>query len=323
MNTVSLSAFGYEAEILPRRGANLIRFAKPALRAEALRTPESEDSFVRDNPYLWGVPILFPPNRISGAAFTFEGRRYVFPMNEPKIGNFLHGAIHETPMEVLRAEKDRALFRFRADAEKPYLTFPHAFTMHVYFALKADGLIQQVRIRNDSSRNMPVALGFHTTFRIPFVRGGKAEDVRLRLTAGKEILRDMDTFLPTGEIRNDYPQRDELLGGGFIPCRNTVSRHFEMTHPAEMVLTDLASGVRVTYLPGREYRYWMVFNGGAKDFLCVEPQTWVNNCPNAPFPREETGFRVLGPGQEAVFETALRIEGAENSASLRSVKREE
>lgn len=85
---LTLLAYGYEAEICPERGANLLRLACPELKTDALRTPLSIENMVQDNPYLWGIPILFPPNRISGASFTFQNRVYRWPMNEPDTGCF-------------------------------------------------------------------------------------------------------------------------------------------------------------------------------------------------------------------------------------------
>ena len=81
-----------------------------------------------------------------------------------------------------------------------------------------------------------------------------------------------------------------------------------MTAPRRMELTDLATNARVVYLPDAHYRYWMVYNGGSKDFLCVEPQTWISNCPNAPFPPSETGFAFIPPRRTETFVTRMRLD---------------
>ena len=119
MPNIHLSAFGYEAEICPERGANLVSLTKPELKMRSLRTPDSLDDFTNFNPYLWGVPVLLPPNRISGAKFEFEGREYVFPMNEPAIGNFIHGMLHETALPCTEQAFDHAEFIFRATKDQP------------------------------------------------------------------------------------------------------------------------------------------------------------------------------------------------------------
>ena len=43
LHTVHLSAHGYEADILPERGANLAALTRPALGLSSVRTPASLD----------------------------------------------------------------------------------------------------------------------------------------------------------------------------------------------------------------------------------------------------------------------------------------
>ena len=307
MPNIHLSAFGYEAEICPERGANLVSLTKPELKMRSLRTPDSLDDFTNFNPYLWGVPVLLPPNRISGAKFEFEGREYVFPMNEPAIGNFIHGMLHETALPCTEQAFDHAEFIFRATKDQPYMTFPHAFTLRIRFELHGDGMHQRISVTNDSDLNMPFALGFHTTFALPFVEGGKSEDVRLKLGVGEEIERNMDTFLPTGRVIEDSPMRQQMLHGSFQPTKQFISRHFAMEESREMRLMDLEHGVQLIYRALPPYAYWMVYNGGSREFLCVEPQTWVNNCPNAPFDRDKTGFAFIRPGETKTYETIFTL----------------
>jgi aldose 1-epimerase len=303
---VHLSAWGYQAEILPERGANLISLTRPELGLRSVRTPCSLEDF-SVNPFLWGVPILLPPNRISGGQFSFEGRNYHFPINEPELGNFLHGELHETTFSCIQHNHDHAIFLFRALPEAPYMTFPHAFTILVAFSLEIDGMHQCISITNNSELNMPFAIGCHTTFALPFKEGGKAEDVRLFLGVSDEIVRDMDSYLPTGQVITDSSMQQEMLRGTFYPCKHTLSRHFVMDSNREMRLIDPIYNVQLVYRALPPYAYWMVYNGGSSDFLCVEPQTWMNNCPNAPFDREKTGFSWLAPGETRNCETIISL----------------
>ena len=71
---------------------------------------------------------------------------------------------------------------------------------------------------------------------------------------------------------------------------------------------DTATGARVLYQLGEGYRYWMLFKGGRDDLLCVEPQSWLINCPNAPFPREQTGFDYLQPDEARDYTATFRLE---------------
>lgn len=305
---VTLSSWGYEADICPSRGANLTRLTRPDLGIDALRTPVSQADFEKRNCFLWGIPILFPPNRISNARFCFEGRTYRWPVNEPATGHFLHGAIHQTPFTLLSHTPEQACLLYRATREEPYGSFPHSFSMKVTYTLATDGLHQTITIRNESQDNMPVALGFHTTFRLPFDLAGTKECIALQLSVGREVVRDMDTYLPTGELLEDYDLRKALLYGSFHPAEHAVSRHFEMIKPRRMLLIDHSTGARITYMSSASYRYWMLYGGGGSEYLCVEPQTWINNCPNAPFDRMKTGFAWLSPGEQREDYTIIRLD---------------
>ena len=50
LHTVHLSAHGYEADILPERGANLAALTRPSLGLSSVRTPASLESFTTENP---------------------------------------------------------------------------------------------------------------------------------------------------------------------------------------------------------------------------------------------------------------------------------
>ena len=124
--TVKLQAADYTAVINPRRGANCISLQNLKYNAVILREPDK--SGIPDNPYLYGMPLLFPPNRISNAEFEFENRIYKFPVNEPNTGCFLHGTIHETDFSVLDVSTTSIKLYYEATKEKPYLSFPHEFS---------------------------------------------------------------------------------------------------------------------------------------------------------------------------------------------------
>ena len=91
----------YEAKIQPSRGANCLSFKHLPSRICALRTYNPDEVTELDNPFLYGTPLLFPPNRIKGGKFTYDGREYSLPVNEEATGCFLHGTLHETQSEVL------------------------------------------------------------------------------------------------------------------------------------------------------------------------------------------------------------------------------
>lgn len=86
-----------QAEVLPAYGMNLIRLARSG--SELLRTPEGETQLRRE-PQVYGMPLLLPPNRTAGGAFTFQGTTYHLPINEPVYGNHIHGSLARMPFRV-------------------------------------------------------------------------------------------------------------------------------------------------------------------------------------------------------------------------------
>ena len=301
---LELHAHGYTAVILPERGGSCVDLAKGDVHA--LRTPKSMTDY-EGNPFLYGTPLLFFPNRISGGSFDFEGRRYVLPMNEPATGCFLHGTLHETPFAVEQKWVDYVRLVYRAQKENLYLTFPHVFTLTLEWTLGEDGLHQRVIFLNESPENMPVALAFHTTFRIPFVPDSSPENVQLMLDVSCEYGRDMRTCLPNGYCWEDFSGKREMAAGSYIPAHHTISRLFRMGGRRKMRLIDRTKGAEISYRAGETYGYWMVYNGGSKEFLCVEPQSWLSNCPNAPFDRTAHGFVSIVPGEAYSYETVMSI----------------
>lgn len=303
MNKITLQNCGYIAEILPDRGGNCIRAAYPQLKIEALRIAETENDF-EDGPFFRGTPFLFPPNRIEGGHFTFEGRDYNLPTNEVKLNNFLHGEMHKTPFEVTKQTESEVILEYKATKDAPYLTFPHEFTATLHYFIDKNGIHQKTTIRNDSDLNMPCAVGFHTTFNVRFMEGQILGDTLVKLSCGREIERTPE-YLPTGKYIENTPIQNNLNGDGFVLSNDGVSHLFEMTEPRQMVLTDKKSGHSVTYTASAEYLYWMFYQLPGSEFICAEPQTWVSNCPCAPFNREETGFRYLEPNSEMTVETII------------------
>lgn len=300
----------YTAKILPQRGANCISLTHKPSGADVLRTCAKYSDFVDDNPYLYGMPILFFPNRITGGRFTFEGREYTLPINEPSTGCAIHGVIHETPFALTEQSENSATFLYRATEKQPYLTFPHAFTFTVHYELGNDGLTQRVSVKNDSALDMPMGLAYHTTFRLPFLKNGKLENVRLTLPVGTEYERDMRDYSMTWNTIDDPAFRDAIGKGKICPAENVISRHFARPAGAKMKLTDLASGYSIVYRADDQYRFWMVWNGGNKDFMCVEPQTWMNNALNAPEKMGDAGVITVKPSETKVFTTHLSVEKA-------------
>lgn len=283
-------------------GANCMRLQYKPLQAEILRFPESYETFLKE-PLLYGMPPLFPPNRIRGGAFQYQGMAYQFPINESSAGCHVHGNLYAQPFEKTVVQQDRAILR-HAYREGEYIGFPHAFTFEIEYVLKENGIRQNVRIKNDSPRIMPCMLAFHTTFCIPFSYSPRADAVSVKVPIEKEFVRDQN-FLPTGQIKTDTAVMRLLNGEGFISEKQYLSAFYSSAGNTA-VLFDKQIGLRVEYQAvSEQYKYWMLWNGGRKDLFCIEPQTCMIDAFHHQEDGQAPGVFGIPPGKTAELCTEL------------------
>lgn len=289
------------AEVYPKRGANLIRLYDKIYQREILRAPEQLSDFETKNPYLYGMPLLFPPNRIEHAQFEFEGRCYKFPVNEEKTGCFVHGVMHETAFRVAKQTSDTIVLHYEATKENLYVGYPHKFILEVSYQLLENGVKQIVRILNQSDINMPIGLGFHTTFHT-----GDIGECRVKANVLKEFQRN-EKYLPTGEY-HDHTETICLFNSeSGYDTKNELSALFSLGDH-HTVLLELDNRIKIRYQLDEKYPYLMVFNTGSDgNYVCIEPQSWISNCPHFEN-REAYGFSYVKPQEEVSYSTSIFVE---------------
>ena len=315
MNIKTIQYGDYTAAINLSHGANCISLKNRRYGASILREPDYSKEL--DNPYLYGMPILFPVNRISGGEFTFEGRTYTFPVNEIQTGCHLHGELHKYEFELLEITDSKLVCVYCAEQEHPYLAFPHAFEIRMEYELSDMGLQQTVTVRNLSMENMPCFIGFHTTFNALFAGGCKPEKIKAQVELSEEYERNMANYLPTGKKLCFDDTTKALLKGNFCPFEKSISKHYRAALSGKMVLYDEEKDLSVVYENDEQLGFRLIYNGNADEYICLEPQTCLANCANAPFGREEAGFDFIEPGKEKQYVSRIYLtEGVKRGHSF-------
>lgn len=303
---VEIKYLDYSAKINLSRGGNCISIRNQKYRARLLREPDYSKEL--DNPYLYGMPILFPVNRISGGRFVFEGREYLFPINEPDTGCHLHGELHKTEFELVEQSESRVVCLYIADEQNSYLCFPHAFEIKLTYELREDGFYQTTEITNLSEKNMPVFIGFHTTFNVLFAENSRPENIKVLAEISEEYERNMTNYLPTG-VKPEFDETSLALNTGeFSPFMKAISRHYRCRKPGKMVIYDAGNDLSVVYENDEKYKFRLIYNGNADEYICLEPQNCMANCQNAPFSRKEAGFDYIEPGASKLYASRISIE---------------
>lgn len=308
MNIKQIQSGEYRAEIDTLHGANCISLRSIKYNIPILREFCEANGQKKDNPFLYGMPILFPVNRISNGRFVFEGRTYSFPINEAATGCHLHGSIHNLPFEVKEHSERHIKCTFNSEGKHPYPGFPHEFEIDITYTIGADGLKQTVEIKNLSDLNMPCMLGFHTTFDLSSFQ---RKNVKVKVGTIKEFGRDMSTYLPNGTVPSPDDITLNLNNGTFDPFSKPISRHYLSDKEGIMSISDTEHGICIVYENDTKYRFRLIYNGNADGYICLEPQTCMVNAPNEPYDMSETGFDCIKPHSSNIYSSHIYIKSTE------------
>jgi len=313
-SAIILQTSKYEAVVLPNVGANLIAFRDTELKYHFLREPKSNemDKF-RAFPVVYGIPVLFPPNRFEDGKIPWNGEVYQFPINEPDKGNHLHGFACNTPWEVVSFDADstasRVTLALKVTKEHPIHTyFPHSFTIKLSYHLSDEGLQQHVMIKNDGEKRMPCMIGFHTAINAPFAANSSMDQYKFKLTIGERWQLN-ERSLPTGAYQPLTSEEQKMKTGDLSPYFAPMDNHYT-AQPQDgrnrMELTDENNHIKLVYDVGTAFKHWMVWNSGnRKGFFCPEPQTILVNAPNTSLPAEQIGLAGLEKGE--LWEASSRL----------------
>lgn len=304
----------YEAAVVPAVGANLIAFRDTESGFRFLREPKADEmEAFKANPGVYGIPVLFPPNRYDNGQFTFQGRAYSFPVNEPATGNHLHGFFHTAAWTVedygtTQTESYVALAISVTEDHPIYRYLPHRFTLKLRYALSEAGLLQHVSVHNEGTDTLPCMLAFHTAINAPFDPASTADDYTFKLTIG-ERWELSDRMLPTGRKQTLTAEEEQMKTGGLSPYWSSMDNHYTalpQNGRNAMELTDNRTGTTLVYDVSSAFKQWMIWNNNAsRKFFCPEPQLNLVNAPNVELPADEIGLVALEPG--GIWETSSRL----------------
>lgn len=318
---IEFAAGGYEAVMVPGIGANVIKLIHVEKQLDILKSPENLE-LLKERPQGYGIPLLFPPNRIENATYTVNGKIYNFPLNAGTTNNHVHGILRGLPFDIRRAEiieaenavEIEACFISDASKDAMFSYFKHEFQCKLFYRLSKNGLEQKISFINNSDEPMPLAVGFHTTFNIPFHKESKKEDYRLIVSADKKWELS-DKMLPTCNILPLNESEKQYREQGMMPYEFPLDNCY-IAKPLELegrkyhgaIIVDTSKNIKVYYEVGEEYKHWTIWNKNAEgDFICPEPQTCTINAPNLNLPNELTGFKLLSAGETWSEESKIYI----------------
>jgi len=297
-----------EAAVVPAVGFHLFRFA---VRGEPYIAAPPTLAALRDATSRYGVPILFPPGRVRGAAFRFAGRDYRLPAN--RAPDHAHGELRDLPwrVEAHGADVEGGAWVSAAldlaQHERVSAYWPHDCGLRLTYRLRGGELLLEGSVTNRSAEAMPLALGFH-----PYFAVGKeeAERTRVALPAAREWPLGADGC--AAGLPQPTALCDALRAGVAVtelPAYPGGSQMFSLAPGGGAgELRYGARGTRLVFDFGDRFPIHVLFTAPWVGAVSLEPYTAIMNAFNEPWPAEETGARGLAGGETFRFGWSLRVE---------------
>jgi len=164
------------------------------------------DGFSVDEPSSAGRgQVLAPwPNRLDGGRYEFDGHTGAAALDEPELGNAIHGLVRWLPWLLASKTTDAVAL---GCVLHPQPAYPWRLELGLLYRLGADGLTIRVRATNASAQAAPFGIGFHPylTMEMP------VDDVRLTIPASRKVTTD-DRALPVGQEDVEETEFDFTTG---------------------------------------------------------------------------------------------------------------
>ena len=308
---------GGRAEVWPSLGFNCFRW-------QAVRDGRTLDLLYTDpalfgdgRPTRSGVPVLFPfPNRIRDGRFTWDGKEYHLPIDDPARKNAIHGFACRHPWRVVGQGADSSSawvtgeFQTGRDAPDCLPLWPTDHLIRITHRLGANVLRVEAEVVNPDGRPLPFGLGYHPYFRVPFAVGADAADCTVRVPACQTW--PLVESLPTGERRPIDPAHDLNAPRRFADLQldDLLTGLPSIPDNAETLCDRGAvrvGGEALRVLASPAFREVVAFTPAHRQAFCIEPYTCATDAINLQQRGVDAGLLVLPPAGRwaAVFEVRL------------------
>jgi aldose 1-epimerase len=299
---------GSVAEVWPALGFNCFRWCA-VRKGEPLELLYCDPAlFGNGRPTRSGIPVLFPfPNRIRQGRFTWDGKHYQLPTNDPVQKNAIHGFACRVPWRVAGsgADADSAwvtgVFRCSVDARDCLPLWPADHEITLTIRLGRGTLRVEAEVRNPDQVALPFGLGYHPYFHLPFTGTGSPDDCTIEVPAAE--FWALEENLPGGERRPvdaardlNRPRRfgdlhlDDILTA--LPQRSP-----RMDGLIERAAIAGAPGGPLRLFCSPAFREMVVFTPPHRQAFCVEPYTCTTDAINLQACGVDAGWLVLPPGK--------------------------
>ena len=263
------------------------------------------DGFSVDEPSSAGRgQVLAPwPNRLDGGHYEFDGRPGAAPIDEPDLGNAIHGLVRWLPWLLASKNDDSVAL---GCVLHPQPAYPWRLELGLEYRLALDGLETVARATNTSAEAAPFGIGFH-----PYLTVGiPVDEVQLTIPASRGVTTD-DRALPVGEQDVAGTEFDFTVGRPvgatrLDTCFTGLARGSDVRSRARLDSADGERGVEVW--ADEAFGYLQIYTGDTlepasrrRQAVAIEPMT----CPPNAL-RTGTDLIRLEPGSSWTSRWGIR-----------------
>lgn len=274
-------------EIIPAFGGMLTQLN---WAGNVIKIPFENQFANSENPYHPSALLSPWVNRVRNGNYSFEGRNYQLPVNEPNLGNAIHGLLARMPFDI-SLEASKATLTYHYDAEEKAYPFP--FEMQLSYSFSVDNSFQlQFQAKNTGSGNMPFACGWHPYFNLT---QGNLADWIIRFDSISKFHSDSQMI----------PLREESFdaSAGVDLGKEVLDNVFRL-EPKTKHITNLYNKQKKESLyleqSSIDFPFLVVFAPENSNCVAIEPMSANTDAFNT-----GDGLRILAPNE--IFQSSVKI----------------
>ena len=274
-------------ELIPAYGGMLTQLN---WNGNVIDIPFSDQFANNENPYHPSALLSPWVNRVRNGNYSFEGRNYQLPINEPNLGNAIHGLLARKPFEISQ-ENSKATLSYRYTAEEKAYPFP--FEMRLTYSFTEENIFQlRFTAKNTGEGNMPFACGWHPYFNLT---EGNLADWRIRFDSLSKFHSDSQ-MIPLREENYDASAGvnlgEEVLDNVFrLKSMEKHITHFYNKSKEESLYIEQSS---------KDFPFLVVFAPENSNSVAIEPMSANTDAFNT-----GDGLIILAPGES--FDSTVKI----------------
>jgi aldose 1-epimerase len=279
--TVFLKAHGFESEVWPQFGANVVRLTHRAegKTTHILHAPETPQPGA--DPSWFGLwPMVPLCNRAFDAKLDTGFEIHDLPVNDPA-GTNIHGFGWQAAWDVVAQSESRLVMQHRAVHKGPY-----SYLARMAVSLDAGGVNFDLSLTHEGQQALPYGMGFHPWF-------PSNSETRVRLRAKGEVYMK-EGFRPHshGSLRDLH---DFSRGR---PAREWSERAINFTHWDGLAHIDWPDHNKsLTIQASPNLCHPVLWSPEKADFVCFEPQSHAVGAQTEGLIRAIAPLQMLSPGQ--------------------------